>query len=170
MGIFAEIIDSYHATPGRGLPIGNLTSQYFANQYLATLDHFIKETLQIGAYVRYMDDMVLWSNDKIQLKLALIEIQKFVENQLNCALKPSQLNTCKSGLPFLGYHIFPNHIRLLQQSKRRFIRKMANAADKLERGVWSEAEYSRRIQPLLAFTQHANTRNFRADVKIGQPP
>ena len=57
--IFRDIIDSYHTQEGKGLPIGNLTSQYFANHYLAISDHFVKEQLKIKAYVRYMDDMVL---------------------------------------------------------------------------------------------------------------
>jgi RNA-directed DNA polymerase len=170
LGILAEIVDSYHTTPERGLPIGNLTSQYFANHYLAGLDHFIKEKLGIVPYVRYMDDMVLWSDDKAQLRSALDQIVEFVENELCCQLKPIQLNTCGSGLPFLGYHIFPHHVRLLQASKRRFVRKAAQAADYLVTGKWSETEYHRHIQPLLAFTQHANARNFRAYIQIGQSP
>lgn len=67
--IFAQIIAAYHTSPQRGLPIGNLTSQYFANHYLTGLDHFIKEKLRIKAYVRYMDDMVLWHRDKGALSL-----------------------------------------------------------------------------------------------------
>lgn len=58
LNIFYRIIDSYEAHPGRGVPIGNLSSQYFANHYLSGLDHYIKEQLRIKAYVRYMDDMV----------------------------------------------------------------------------------------------------------------
>jgi hypothetical protein len=53
LNIFASIIDSYHASPNKGVPIGNLTSQYFANHYLAGADHFVKEVLQIRAFVRY---------------------------------------------------------------------------------------------------------------------
>ena len=59
-----QIIDSYCTIPGRGVPIGNLTSQYFANHFLAELDHCIKEKLRIKAYVRYMDDFVLWHSEK----------------------------------------------------------------------------------------------------------
>ncbi len=62
--VFSSIIDSYHTTEGKGLPIGNLSSQYFANHYLALADHYIKEKLQAPAYIRYMDDMVIWANDK----------------------------------------------------------------------------------------------------------
>ena len=67
LDLFNGIIDSYHVSDACGIPIGNLTSQYFANHYLAVADHFIKEELRIKGYVRYMDDMVLWHNDKISL-------------------------------------------------------------------------------------------------------
>ena len=60
--LFHSLIDSYHTEAGRGIPIGSLTSQYFANHYLGTLDHFVKEHLHCRAYVRYMDDFILWDN------------------------------------------------------------------------------------------------------------
>lgn len=62
--VLSQIIDSYQAIAGKGLPIGNLTSQYFANHYLAFADHHIKEKLHASAYVRYMDDMVIWADDR----------------------------------------------------------------------------------------------------------
>lgn len=162
--IFSKILDSYHVEPGRGLPIGNLTSQYFANHYPAGLDHFIKENLRIGAYVRYMDDMVLWHNDKEALKTALPAIRHYVASQLLCDLKPVQLNRTTTGLPFLGYHVFPHHLRLLQQSKQRYIRKLALAETRLNTGEWSEAAYQRHVEPLLAFTQHADVTGFHRKI------
>ena len=75
--IFDTIIDSYEISPKQGVPIGNLTSQYLANHYLSGLDHFIKETLKIKGYVRYMDDLVLWHNDKYVLKKAKKAIEQF---------------------------------------------------------------------------------------------
>lgn len=166
LGIFEKIIDSYEAHPSRGVPIGNLSSQYFANHYLSGLDHFIKEQLSIKAYVRYMDDMVLWHNDKRVLKEAHHSIEAFVEERLQCALKPEALNKTKSGLPFLGYRIFPYHIKLSQRSKRRFIRKLREMDQKFHSGEWSEAQCHRRALPLLAFTMHADSKNFRKKVLL----
>jgi retron-type reverse transcriptase len=101
--IFFQIIDSYQVQPARGVPIGNLTSQYFANHYLAGLDRFIKQQLCCTAYVRYMDDMLLWHSDKQQLRQAEKHIAHYVEGNLRCTLKPTQLNRTALGVPFLGY-------------------------------------------------------------------
>ena len=160
LSIFDQIIDSYAAHPNRGLPIGNLTSQYFANQYLSSLDHFIQENLRSNAYVRYMDDMILWSDDKIDLKKAKKAIEIFVEQDLLTTLKPSLLNYSSCGLPFLGYSIFPNTMRLKQQSKQRFIRKAQAIDAKYHTGEWSDTHCQRHILPLLAFVRKGNTTGF----------
>ena len=152
------------AGTARGLPIGNLTSQYFANHYLSGLDHFIKKDLGIGAYVRYMDDMVLWSNEKAELQKALGAINEFLEQRLLCALKPAQLNRSSQGLPFLGYQLKPYQTRLLGQSKRRFVRKFQFAEEMLDSGEWGQETYKRHVLPLLAFTQHADTLGFRRKI------
>jgi len=164
LSIFCKIIDSYAAYPDRGLPIGNLTSQYFANHYLSGLDHFIKKDLRIRCYVRYMDDMVLWHNDKIVLRETHAAISDFVQNRLLCELKPEQLNRIEHGLPFLGYRILPYQTRLTQGSKRRFIRKMNLLEANYNDGTWDEATSQRRALPLLAFTQHADTRALRTKI------
>jgi RNA-directed DNA polymerase len=148
----------------RGVPIGNLTSQYFANHFLAVLDHYIKEDLAVAAYVRYMDDMVIWHNDKTYLLAIRDKIKSFLEDKLLCRLKPEALNYCEKGLPFLGYFIFPNHIRLLQQSKQRFIRKMNLIEKHYHNGNWSASHCKRKALPLLAFVQHADTIGFRKSV------
>ncbi|MBX2890941.1 MAG: hypothetical protein KF734_08450 [Saprospiraceae bacterium] len=164
LDIFEKIIDSYEACPERGLPIGNLTSQYFANHYLSGLDHFVKRDLRIKAYVRYMDDMVLWSDDKAALKNALGAITEWVEKRLLCTLKPAQLNRTANGLPFLGYRVQPYSARLLGPSKRRFVRKLRRADALLDSGAWGQAMYQRRVTPLYAFLGHADTVGLRSAV------
>lgn len=171
--IFSKIIDSYEAHPARGLPIGNLTSQYFANHYLTGLDHFIKEQLRVKSYVRYMDDMVLWHPDKFRLKSALEAIRDYIQNELCCLLKPEALNQCKNGLPFLGYHVFPHHTRLLQKSKQRLLRKMQTVDDNYHNGIWSESRCQRHALPLLAFARHADTQALLKNLYLrlkGQSP
>ena len=162
--IFDAIIDSYTPKPNRGVPIGNLTSQYFANHYLCGLDHFIKETLSIKAYVRYMDDMILWHDDRDILKQAHRAITDYVQTELLSMLKPEQLNYTSLGLPFLGYKIFPHSMKLTQRSKQRFIRKMRYLDENYHSGLWSEATCQRRVLPLLAFVQHADTKGLRKKV------
>lgn len=99
----------------KGLPVGNLTSQFFANIYLNKLDHFVKQSLGYQAYVRYMDDFILFSNDPVELKQALKHIERFVQQQLELRIKPKslQINRVTHGIPYLGYRIFPKLSRSL---------------------------------------------------------
>lgn len=168
--IFENIIDSYPAQSIVGLPIGNLTSQYFANNYLSGLDFFIKKTLMCKAYVRYMDDMILWSTDKQILKNWHKEITDFVNYKLKLNLKPMQMNKTNSGLPFLGYLIYPHYIWLSQRSKKRFIKKLTAINDYYKSGKLEELKCQQKILPLLAFTKHSDSLNFRKSVllRLGQ--
>ncbi len=168
LGVFEKIIDSFEELPQRGVPIGNLTSQYFANNYLAGLDHFIKEQLRIKAYVRYMDDMILWHDEKGKLEEALHAIEQYININLKCDLKPISLNQTKLGLSFLGYRIFPFYTQLTQQSKQRFIKKMRILEHNYETGFWNEANCQRRALSLLAFVKHADTQPFLKILKYGQ--
>ena len=167
LGIFDKIIDTYTLQPteeggAAGVPIGNLTSQYFANHYLAAADYFVKESLRIPAYVRYMDDMVLWHDDKEALLEAGRRFQDFVESHLQLKLKPFCLNKNGAGLPFLGYLVFPGTTRLAQRSRQRFIQKMKKYDSLLEAGVWSQKDYQQHVEPLTAFTLHADAKAFRS--------
>ncbi len=166
LSIFEQIIMKYPTYDGRGLPIGNLTSQYFANHFLSPLDKYIKEKLCVGSYVRYMDDMVLWHTDKQYLLEALKEIRYFIENELNMELKPYLLNRTVTGLPFLGYHIFPHHVALLQNSKRRFIKKMSQIETMLELGAYTQTDAQRHVLPLINFTRYADTKTFRKNLLL----
>lgn len=164
LGIFGQIIDSFSASEARGVPIGNLCSQYFANHYLSGLDHFIKEKLRIKAYVRYMDDLVLWHDDKRTLTSARRAVGEFVTDRLLCDIKPVLCNKTLRGLPFLGYLIYPYHTRLLGTSQRRFIQKIKAITAHCQSGRWSEAKCSRHASALIAFTQHADALAFRKKV------
>ena len=82
LNLLDSIIDSYNKTPGRGIPIGNLTSQYFANFYLGFADRYIKETLKIHGYVRYMDDMVIWGDNQQMLNSCKNNITSYIKNML----------------------------------------------------------------------------------------
>lgn len=159
--VFFQIIDSYQTLEGKGLPIGNLTSQYFANHYLALADHHIKEKLQASAYVRYMDDMVIWSNDKNSLLKIGNEFQSFIESELSLTLKPFCLNSTDKGMPFLGYLLFPKTVLLNNSSRKRFKAKLKQYTYKLNSSEWNQAEYQAHVLPLIAFAKHANMFNLR---------
>jgi RNA-directed DNA polymerase len=158
---FYKIIDSYYVIEGKGLPIGNLTSQYFANHYLAVADHYLKEKLQGLAYIRYMDDMVIWDNSKERLLKTGKDFQAFIESQLFLNLKPFCLNSSEKGLPFLGYLIFPEKVLLNRDSRKRYKNKLKFCAGKLLSGEWSQNEFQSHVLPLNAFARHANTFSLR---------
>lgn len=113
---------------GKGLPIGNMTSQILAIFYLNELDHFIKEKLHIKYYIRYMDDGVLLSNDKEHLKYCLNEIIKILdEYKLEINNKTKIINVSKEGLDFLGFRFYKNkklYIKVRNSVKKRFKNKM----------------------------------------------
>lgn len=165
---FDKIIDSYHSIlygAGKGLPIGNLTSQYFANYYLGFADHFIKEELKVKYYVRYMDDMIIWENNKTELLILYKKIKKYINKQLALELHTICLNKTVEGLPFLGYRIMKNHLRLTAKSRKRFRKKMWEYRNFRKSGVWTENEYFSHAIPLTAFVLKADTLMLRKNIK-----
>lgn len=123
------IIASSEDTPGRGIPIGNLTSQLFANVYLGQLDHYAKHTLRLRRYVRYMDDIVILHDDKAVLHEVKQAIAAFAGSTLGLSLHPRkvQVSPTSAGIYFLGYHIFPHHRLLRQSTVKRFVARTRRA-------------------------------------------
>ncbi len=111
-----------HSAPDCGLPIGNLTSQIFANVYLNPLDHFIKRDLKIKCYGRYVDDMVLIHSDKQVLLNSISGIRKFLQNKLKLALHPKKirLQPADKGFAFLGAYIYPNRTTVGKRIVKNF--------------------------------------------------
>lgn len=161
LGIFDRIIDSYSCTEGRGLPIGNLTSQYFANYYLSGLDHYVKEVLGVREYVRYMDDFLVFASGREELEDCVREVRRYASEQLALTLKPVVCLASGSGLPFLGYKIYPHKVLLNGRSKRRLKQKMHEYAFMRESGEWKEQCYMEHITPLLAFAGYGYTKSLR---------
>ena len=114
-----------NAAPGCGLPIGNLSSQFFANVYLDVLDQFVKHQLKAKRYLRYVDDFVLVHRDRAVLESWQREIEQFLAERLQLRLKADiRLRPLSSGIDFLGYIIFPTHTlvrrRVLQHARDAF--------------------------------------------------
>lgn len=164
LSVLQQIIDSYHVEPHKGLPIGNLTSQYFANHYLSVADHYATEQLKIKGYIRYMDDILFFSDNKVDLLNQSDEFVSFVQNTLRVQFKPVVHQRTASGVPFLGYKLYPQFVRLNRRSKRRFVCKLKTAYKNLESEKWSESNYQQHVMPLIAFTKYAETLRFRKNV------
>src|SRR5262249_35448126 len=152
--LLENIIDSYSVAPGKGLPIGSLTSQHFANFYLGGSDRFVKEHRRTRGYVRYMDDMALWATSTAELRETQQAITAFLAEQLQLDVKPAPfLNRTKHGMDFLGCRVFPTHQVLNARSRRRFQRKLAALERALGTGRITEADAQVRGQALVAFTR-----------------
>ena len=104
---FENLVGTYEKSPGRGLPIGNLTSQYFANLYLDGMDRLA------SPYVRYMDDFVFWGNDKDSLLSLRDRVETFASVELGFELKQMPfVNRTRAGIDFLGFRVFPDCVAL----------------------------------------------------------
>lgn len=161
LDIFYQIIDTYSVDEGRGIPIGNLTSQYFANYYLSSLDHYVKEDLKIPVFIRYMDDMLLFDNDRVRLKSCVNLIKGYSTEKLELALKIPIIKQTKDMVSFLGYKIGCNLVLLNSRSRNRFSKKILKYDKLLLNDVWNEKEYQLHILPLISFVKYAYTKKMR---------
>lgn len=145
--------------PGRGLPIGNLTSQYFANLYLGELDHFVKERLGVKGYLRYMDDFLLFGPDKLHLRQLQATVQAFVAEKLCLELKAEATTIAPvgQGIRFLGFRVFPQIIRLSGEKWRRFRHRVRKQEVKYIEGMISEEDLARSVSSMIGHIRHADT-------------
>ena len=158
--LFDQLLASYTVTEGRGLPIGNLTSQYFANFYLGAFDHYAKEMMKVKGYVRYMDDVLLFADTMQEIKDMLHTAKCFLEEELLLTLKEETIGKTASGVPFLGFLLKPKGIYLSQKKKKRLKQRIKQYRCKLESGVWDEAEYGLHITPVFAHVAVSRCRTY----------
>jgi len=120
----------FYAPRGKGLPIGNLTSQLFGNVYLNDFDHFVKEKLRVKYYGRYVDDMIFMDADKEYLKSLIPKINDYLKTNLGLGLHPKKiyLQPCRHGLKFLGAIIKPRRIYVGSRLKANFYQKIKAAS------------------------------------------
>ena len=125
--LIREILSStYEKKSGVGIPIGNLTSQLFANIYLNEFDQFIKHSMRIRYYIRYMDDFLILDYNKRKLHQIKKKIQEFLQNKLELELHPKKANIfpANKGIDFLGYVSFENYCLLRKSTVKRFVKRM----------------------------------------------
>lgn len=160
LSLFDAIIGSYSTSEGKGLPIGNLTSQYFANFYLSEVDHYAKEVLKIPVYLRYMDDILFFGNEKALVTEQVAELEERVK-ALELELKPPIINRTEMETTYLGYRIRRHCIILNARSRNRLKKKLRLYDDRAEKGEWDESDYHKHITPLLAFASKAYSKRLR---------
>ncbi len=126
-GLLREIVGSFDSGKiGMGLPLGNLTSQLFANVYLNELDQFLKHRLKAHHYIRYADDFAVLSEDRPHLDAARLAITDFLHRYLKLELHPDKVSikTIASGVDFLGWVHFPDHRVIRTTTKRKMLRRL----------------------------------------------
>ena len=146
----------------RGIPIGNQTSQFFANVYLDPLDHFVKERLRIKGYVRYVDDFLVFSDDKRHLADMRERIREFLF-RLRLRLHPTKtvVFPVKEGIRFLGYRVFPTHRLLPKENVWRFRRRVRGMQEDYATGRVSFAKIYQRLMSWIGHARQANTYRLR---------
>ncbi len=145
--LLTQIIESFETAPGKGLPLGNLTSQLLVNIYMNEFDQFVKHKLKAKYYIRYADDFVFLSRDKDHLVEIVRYIILFLGKKLKLSLHPDKvfIKTLSSGVDFLGWVHFPNHRVLRTVTKRRMMKNLS-----LNPSEESRASY-------LGLLRHGNT-------------
>ena len=150
----------------RGLPIGNMTSQFFANVYLDPFDHFVKETLKQRHYIRYMDDFVDFTNDRESIPDLLAQMKAYLKDRLGLKVKETGvvINTPLHGLGFLGVRIFPSTIRIHRKNLSRCLRKIKLKEREYSKGHIDEERLVRSVNSIVAHMSQFNTLTLRRKV------
>jgi len=143
----------------KGMPLGNLTSQFFANVYLNELDYFVKHKLKAKYYIRYVDDFVILHNSKEQLSTWKAEIEWFLRERLKLELHPqkSKIVSLSRGIDFVGFRNFW-HCRLL---RKRNIRKMLSKVEDYKQGKISKDKLLESFQGWNAYAKWADSYKLR---------
>ncbi len=170
--LLKEIIESYYTNYStlfnkRGIPIGNLTSQLFANLYLNELDQYVKHDLKVKFYVRYTDDFVIVADHESYLKNIILLIKKFLNDNLDLNLHPNKISIRKfsQGIDFLGYILRPHHRLIRTKTKKRIFKKIRLRIMEYRRGIVREEKLEQSLHSYLGVLSHATAHNLSERLK-----
>ena len=153
--LIREILLSHGSETGRGIPLGNVTSQLFANVYLHELDWYMKQTLGVRWYARYYDDFAVVSADREYLERLIEPIRLFLSSQLGLELHPSKvtIRSWDQGVDFLGFVLRPHTTTLRTKTKQRMLTRVTKQNLSSYMGIGSHANAYRvgQIVQLLAW-------------------
>lgn len=154
--LIEKIIKSFENADAKGLPLGNVTSQLFANIYLNELDQFVKHNLKIKHYLRYCDDFVILGENRDDLTNLIQPINNFLKDKLKLTLHPDKIiiREYHQGIDFLGYIVLPYHRVLRTKTKRRIFRKIRSKNQEFLIGEISEESFNQRLQSYFGVLKH----------------
>jgi hypothetical protein len=170
--LLGRIIGSYHAEQGKGLPIGALTSQHFANYYLDGADRFLLEQLKVRAQVRYMDDTLFWCNSRAEAHEKLAALRDYLHRERQLQLKPhSQINRSMMGVSYCGYRIFPHAILLSRRKRQRYQQLRQQWERAWQQGQITALALQQAYHSAHAMTLHADSLAWRKqNLQLYPPP
>ncbi len=146
----------------RGLPIGNLTSQFWANVYLDPLDHHFRDELGVPGYIRYVDDFLVFSNDKALLAVWRAEARTRLEGlRLLLHERKSRIFPVTEGITFLGFRVFPTGRGLLPVAVKRARKRLKRLAEEYRRGETGIDAVQRSVSAWIAHAAHGDTKGLR---------
>jgi len=149
----------------RGLPLGNLTSQFWANVYLDDLDQFVKRELKVKRYLRYVDDFLLFSENKPELRSWKNEISTFLAGmRLTIHESQAQPRPVDEGLPFLGFIVYPDHRRLKSTSGRNFQRRLRTLYADYKQGKIERGSLEASLRGWITHAAHGDTWGLRKSI------
>jgi len=152
----------------RGLPLGNLTSQFFANLFLSDLDHFVKEELRVRKYLRYVDDFALFSDDLDFLHECAENIKNFLElERLLLHPRKTRIVNTNGGASFVGFTILPDRLRIRSENVRRARKRFHRLERDYEVGVVDEKQVRQSIMSWIGHARHADSYRLR-ETMFGQ--
>lgn len=163
--LIQQVLNNFYIDEGKGVPLGNYTSQFFANVYLNELDYFVKHELKAKYYIRYVDDFVILHKSKLRLEYFKRKIQEFLVC-LGLELHPdkSEIYALRNGITFLGYRVFFKY-RLLRKRnigtfRRRFEDNLRDYQDK----IITKEQLDNKLNGWFGYAEHANTYKFRQNI------
>lgn len=150
-------------TENKGMPLGNLTSQLFANIYLNELDQFVKHELKAKHYVRYVDDFVILHRNKEVLRKYELRINQFLIERLQLELhrEKTKIILLSQGINFLGFKIFYHHKNLQRKNKNKFKNKLCKIKKEHDKGIKDREKIIKVFEGHLAYASNANTYKYR---------
>ena len=164
MWLIKVILDNYSAKEEeKGMPLGNLTSQFFANVYLNELDQFVKHELKAKYYIRYVDDFVIFHQSKQILEDCKLKINRFLKENLDIGLHPNKTKilALQNGVDFLGMRIFFFHKLVRKKNLKKFERKFNELKEFYKSSLISRDNAVEKFEGWLAYVSHADTYKYR---------
>lgn len=164
LDLMARIIDAHHDRPAKGLPIGALTSQHFANYYLSGLDRLLLERCAVEGMVRYMDDVIWWAGSRDAVRETACIAHAFLGETLLLEVKPPvQIGRSAGGVSFCGFRILPSALLLSRRRKRRYAACRKKWEQAFSTGRIDEAMLQMGYSSALAITAHAAAASWRRE-------